>query len=79
MRGLKPENTLPAFETALDLGVTTLELDLHYTADDEVVIWHDAELDNDKCGLAPNAGDDLPDPDSLIAQGSKLLISNIFA
>ncbi|MCP4427904.1 MAG: glycerophosphodiester phosphodiesterase, partial [Chloroflexi bacterium] len=25
-RGLKPENSLPAFETALDLGVTTLEL-----------------------------------------------------
>ncbi|MFM8743750.1 MAG: glycerophosphodiester phosphodiesterase family protein, partial [Cytophagales bacterium] len=26
-RGLKPENTIPAFLTALDYGVTTLELD----------------------------------------------------
>ncbi|MEA3336193.1 MAG: glycerophosphodiester phosphodiesterase family protein [Chloroflexota bacterium] len=48
-RGLKPENTLPAFETALDLGVTTLELDLHYTADGVVVVWHDPDLPGSKC------------------------------
>ena len=45
-RGLKPEETLPSFETALDLRVTTLELDLHFTADDQVVIWHDAAIDD---------------------------------
>lgn len=50
-RGLKPENTLPAFETALDLGVTTLELDVHFTADHVVVIWHDPVLSPDKCRL----------------------------
>lgn len=48
-RGLKPENTLPAFETALDLMVTTLELDLHFSADRVVVIWHDDELAPAKC------------------------------
>lgn len=48
-RGLKPENTLPAFEIALDLGVDTLELDLHLSGDGEVVIWHDAALGSDKC------------------------------
>jgi glycerophosphoryl diester phosphodiesterase len=48
-RGLKPENTLPAFETALDLGVTTLELDLHYTADGHVVVWHDPQVETTKC------------------------------
>ncbi|NIO06903.1 MAG: glycerophosphodiester phosphodiesterase, partial [Deltaproteobacteria bacterium] len=37
-RGLRPENTLPAFEHALDLEVTTLELDLHLTQDGVVVI-----------------------------------------
>ncbi|MDX1414423.1 MAG: glycerophosphodiester phosphodiesterase family protein [Candidatus Promineifilaceae bacterium] len=47
-RGLKPENTLPAFETALDLGVTTLELDLHFTADQVVVVWHDETIDKEK-------------------------------
>lgn len=50
-RGLKPENTLPAFEIALDLGVTTLELDVHFTADQVVVIWHDPALSPEKCQL----------------------------
>ena len=49
-RGLRPENTLPAFEAALDLGVTTLELDLHFSADDQVVVWHDPVVDETKCG-----------------------------
>ena len=63
-RGLQPENTLPAFETALDLGVTTLELDLHYTADGQVVVWHDPQISADKCRLSPTATPPLPpDPD----------------
>jgi glycerophosphoryl diester phosphodiesterase len=41
-RGLAPENTLAAFDTALALGVTTLELDTLLTLDDVVVIAHDA-------------------------------------
>ncbi len=40
-RGLAPENTLPAFEKALSLGVTTLELDTAVTKDGVVVIGHD--------------------------------------
>lgn len=43
-RGLMPENTLPAFENALALGVDTLELDIGVTADGVVVISHDASL-----------------------------------
>ncbi len=43
-RGLLPENTLAAFDKALALGVTTLELDTGITADDQVVISHDATL-----------------------------------
>lgn len=43
-RGLWPENTLPAFERALALGVDTLELDLGVTADGVVVISHDPYL-----------------------------------
>jgi len=62
-RGLKPENTLPAFETGLDEGVTTLELDLHFSADDQVVVWHDPVIDPLKCGLAEGAPSDVPDPD----------------
>ncbi|MDP3762274.1 MAG: glycerophosphodiester phosphodiesterase [Ramlibacter sp.] len=43
-RGLAPENTLPAFERALEIGVTTLELDVGMTADGVVVISHDPYL-----------------------------------
>jgi glycerophosphoryl diester phosphodiesterase len=61
-RGLLPENTLPAFEAALDLGVTTLELDLHYTSDGVVVVWHDPLLDKAKCRLADVSDSEAPDP-----------------
>ncbi|MEL6442631.1 MAG: glycerophosphodiester phosphodiesterase family protein [Bacteroidota bacterium] len=40
-RGLRPENTLPAFDLALDLGVTTLELDTVISQDEEVVVSHE--------------------------------------
>jgi glycerophosphoryl diester phosphodiesterase len=62
-RGLKPENTLPAFETALDVMVTTLEFDLHLTGDDEIVVWHDPVVDASKCGLRAGAPPGVPDPD----------------
>src|SRR5262249_9696570 len=40
-RGLRPENTLPSFEAALDAGVTTIETDLHRTRDGVLVLCHD--------------------------------------
>jgi glycerophosphoryl diester phosphodiesterase len=43
-RGLAPENTLPAFERALEVGVNTLELDIGVTADGVVVVAHDPYL-----------------------------------
>lgn len=46
-RGLSPENTLAAFARAMDLGVTTLELDIGLTADNVVVISHDTALNPD--------------------------------
>jgi glycerophosphoryl diester phosphodiesterase len=46
-RGLLPENTLPAFQRALDLGVTTLELDIAITSDGVLVISHDPVLNPD--------------------------------
>lgn len=62
-RGLRPENTLPSFEAALDALVTTLEGDLHFTADDQVVLWHDPVIDPSKCGIGPGSPANLPDPD----------------
>ncbi len=40
-RGLMPENTIPAMYKAIDLGVTTIEMDAHITADKQVVLAHD--------------------------------------
>lgn len=40
-RGLLPENSVPGFLRALDLGVTTLELDVVISADSQVVVSHD--------------------------------------
>src|SRR5215831_13458963 len=43
-RGLKPENTLPSFEAALDIGVSSIESDVHLTRDGVPVICHDPDL-----------------------------------
>jgi glycerophosphoryl diester phosphodiesterase len=40
-RGLMPENTMPAMRNAIDIGVTTLEMDTHITADGKVILSHD--------------------------------------
>lgn len=43
---------MPGFEIALDLLVDTLELDLHLSADDVPVVWHDPVVEADKCEVA---------------------------
>ena len=40
-RGLMPENTIPAMYKAIDLGVSTIEMDAHVTSDGLVVLAHD--------------------------------------
>jgi glycerophosphoryl diester phosphodiesterase len=42
---LAPANTLPAFHEAHDLGCDVLELDVHGTADGEIVVIHDDTVD----------------------------------
>lgn len=43
-RGHLPENTLPSFSLALEMGVSTLELDVGVTRDGVVVVHHDRGL-----------------------------------
>lgn len=44
-RGVMPENTIPAMLYSLSLdGITTLELDVHVTADKQLVLSHDDYL-----------------------------------
>ena len=40
-RRVAPENTLPAFERALAMGVDGIEFDVHVTSDDRLVVIHD--------------------------------------
>ncbi len=57
--GLTVESTLPAFAKALELGVTTLELDVQITEDGVAVVTHDRKVSDTKCrDTAPaTAGD----------------------
>lgn len=48
-RGLRPENTIPAFLLALDSGVTTLELDLAITKDQKVMVSHEPWMSASIC------------------------------
>jgi glycerophosphoryl diester phosphodiesterase len=48
-RGLRPENTLAAFGKALQIGVTTLELDTGVTKDGVVVVSHERRISPLEC------------------------------
>ncbi len=48
-RGLRPENTLPSFESGMDQGAITLETDTGVTTDGVSLIWHDQFLNPMSC------------------------------
>lgn len=63
-RGLAPENTLAAFRTAIAIGVDTLELDVHLSADGVPTVSHDPVLNRDLVRDAQ--GEFLPGPGPLV-------------
>jgi glycerophosphoryl diester phosphodiesterase len=55
-RARKPENTIPAFQYAIDAGVDALEMDMAVTKDNVIVISHDPILEPPVCsGPEPKA------------------------
>ena len=48
--GYAPENTMAAFEKALEMGTEGIELDVHLTADGEIVVIHDHTVDRTSDG-----------------------------
>jgi glycerophosphoryl diester phosphodiesterase len=48
-RAVRPENTMPAFEYAIGVGVDVLELDMAVTKDNVLVISHDLEMNRKIC------------------------------
>ncbi len=51
-RAMRPENTLPAFEYAIDAGVDVLELDMAVTKDNVIMVSHDPYLHPPVCNGA---------------------------
>lgn len=56
------ENTLPAFQRAIDLGADAVELDVHVTADGTVIVHHDPVLRGGTGGGGASAGNGSTSP-----------------
>jgi glycerophosphoryl diester phosphodiesterase len=54
-RGLRPENTYSSFEAALDLLVSSIETDIHFTKDGVPVLCHDEMLSPTHARVLPGA------------------------
>jgi len=52
----RPENTLPAFERAVEVGIDALEMDVHVTRDHQLIVAHD-ETAARTCGAQLAWGD----------------------
>jgi glycerophosphoryl diester phosphodiesterase len=63
-----PENTLPAFEMALELGVTTLELDVVLSAEMNLIVSHEPWINHELCSM--------PDGELILKEDSRM--HNIF-
>ena len=48
--GYLPENTIPAFEKAVEMGADGIELDIHKTKDGQLVVIHDEKIDRTSNG-----------------------------
>ncbi len=66
-----PENTLPAFEKAIQMGSDGIELDVHMSLDGELVVIHDETVDRTSNGTGAIA-------DMTLEQLKKLDFSNGF-
>lgn len=44
-RGHAPENTMPSFAKAVELGATMFELDIHLSKDGKLVVMHDPDVE----------------------------------
>jgi glycerophosphoryl diester phosphodiesterase len=68
-----PENTLLAFRQAIEQGVDALEIDIHCTADDELMVIHDSTLERTTNGRGSICDHNLREIRALDAgQGEKI-------
>jgi glycerophosphoryl diester phosphodiesterase len=52
-KAMAPENTLPAFQQALEMGVDGIELDVQLSQDGQLVVIHDLSVDKTTDGHGP--------------------------
>lgn len=62
-----PENTFAAYDRALAMGITHIELDVHFTSDDHIVVIHDDTVDRTTDGSGPVSGKTLAEIQKLDA------------
>ena len=62
-----PENTLAAARLSFDQGARYVEIDVHMSADGEIVVIHDATLDRTTTGAGPVSAHNLAELKSLSA------------
>ena len=62
-----PENTFAAFDLALRMDVRHLELDVHFTSDEHIVVIHDDTVDRTTNGQGPVTGHTLAELQALDA------------
>ena len=72
-RGLLPENTLPAFERAIALGVGAVEFDVCMTRDGVPVVHHDTALNPDHTRDASGRWLEPPGPEALALAVAEVL------
>jgi glycerophosphoryl diester phosphodiesterase len=66
--GLRPENTLPSFACACELGVVAVELDVH-SVEDQLVVIHDDTLERTTNATGPVAACSVAELQTLDAGG----------
>lgn len=52
-KAVTPENTMPAFQRALEMGVDGVELDVQITKDGQLAVIHDFDVDKTTSGSGP--------------------------
>ncbi|MDQ6758744.1 MAG: glycerophosphodiester phosphodiesterase family protein [Acidobacteriota bacterium] len=67
-----PENTLPAYEAAIDAGADFIEVDVRTTSDHKLVMMHDRTVDSTTNGKGPVKDMTLAEIRALDAGGSRV-------
>lgn len=65
-----PENTIAAFEKAIELGANAIETDVCVTQDGRFILWHDADPDDTVALVRQMGGEGLPYVPDVPALGS---------